>query len=84
MPKAVPMHGLVLWWDCPIVGFPKIDVSSIQDRHVSNASVGSEAKSSGKSSSSNVGKKEAFQKAWDEAHDMFREKMKKKEKQIIS
>jgi len=84
MPKAVPMHGLVLWWDSPIVGFPKIDVSSIQDRHVSNASVGSEAKSSGKSSSSNVGKKEAFQKAWDEAHDMFREKMKKKEKQIIS
>ena len=31
----------------------------------------------------NIAKKEAFQKAWDEAHEMFREKMKKKEKQAI-
>jgi len=82
MPKAVPMHGLVLWWDCPIIGFPKIDVSSIHDRNVSNLSLGSAANNTS-SSSSNVAKKEAFQKAWDEAHDMFREKMKKKEKQSI-
>ena len=31
----------------------------------------------------NIAKKEAFQKAWDEAHEMFREKMKKKEKQAV-
>lgn len=82
MPKAVPMHGLVLWWECPIVGFPKIDVSSIQDRKTSHRTLGSDAKSG----SNNDGgkKKEAFHKAWDEAHDLFREKMKKKEKQIIS
>ena len=73
LPKAVPMHGMVLWWDCPIVGYPKISVASIQDRQTSAA----------KSSSSNDEKKEAFQKAWAEAHDMFREKMKKKEKHII-
>ena len=73
LPKAVPMHGMVLWWDCPIVGFPKISVASIQDRQTLAA----------KSSSSNDEKKEAFQKAWAEAHDMFREKMKKKEKHIM-
>ncbi|KAL7448368.1 hypothetical protein ACHAWC_000570, partial [Mediolabrus comicus] len=73
LPKAVPMHGMVLWLDCPIVGYPKISVASMQDRQTSAA----------KSSSSNDEKKEAFQKAWAEAHDMFREKMKKKEKHII-
>jgi hypothetical protein len=83
MPKAVPMHGLVLWWDSPIVGFPKIDLSSIHQGDRQNVSdknsLGSEATKNSKS-----GNYEAFQKAWDEAHVMFREKMKKKEKQIIS
>ena len=81
MPKAVPMHGLVLWWDCPIISFPKIDVSSIQDRHMPTHSLGSEAKSG--SISKDTAKKEAFQKAWDEAHEMFREKIKKKEKKEV-
>ena len=85
MPKAVPMHGLVLWWECPIIGFPKIDVSSIQDRKVSSNGVGSGAKigNSNDDKINNITKKEAFQKAWDEAHEMFREKMKKKERQAV-
>ncbi|KAL7498923.1 hypothetical protein ACHAWT_010273 [Skeletonema menzelii] len=80
MTKAVPMQGLVLWWDCPIIGFPKIDVSSIKDRKVSSDAKSSSSKDD---NNSNIAKKEAFQKAWDEAHEMFREKMKKKEKQTI-
>ena len=88
MPKAVPMHGMVLWWDCPIVGFPEIDVTTIQERNISNRREDSEIKkgdgTNDNNTSVNIDKKEAFQKAWDEAHVMFREKMKKKEKQIIS
>ena len=46
--------------------------------------VGSDAKiGSSNLDKSNIAKKEAFQKAWDEAHEMFREKMKKKEKQAV-
>merc|ERR1712111_227520 len=30
MPKAVPMAGMFLWWDCPLVGYPEIDLSTIE------------------------------------------------------
>ncbi|KAL7527717.1 hypothetical protein ACHAXR_002091 [Thalassiosira sp. AJA248-18] len=78
MPKAVPMAGMVLWWDCPLVGYPQIDVSTIQERNLSK-----QTKGEGGVIQQTDEKKEAFQKAWDEAHTMFREKMKTKEKQSI-
>ena len=72
LPKAVPMAGLVLWWDRPLVGYPRIDVSTIRERR-------------GKGTAPQNGdeKKEAFQKAWEQAHVMFRDKMKTKEKEAI-
>ena len=80
MPKAVPMAGMVLWWDCPLIGYPQIDVSLIVDRNISKGG------KKGEDIAANTpqqGKKEAIQQAWDQAHEMFREKMKTKEKQVI-
>ena len=55
-------------------------MSSIQDRKVSRNSVGNDAKIGNINDDKNsIAKKEAFQKAWDETHTMFREKMMKKE-----
>mmetsp|Transcript_27352 Transcript_27352/g.57525 ORF Transcript_27352/g.57525 Transcript_27352/m.57525 type:complete len:402 (+) Transcript_27352:105-1310(+) len=97
LPKAVPMEGMVLWWDCPLTSFPKLDVGSIRDRNVNlakSSSVGSghAGLGYGKSAGGSNGdggdvsgnKKEAFQKAWEEAHAMFREKVKKKEVQYVN
>ena len=72
-PKAVPMVGLVLWWDCPLIGFPQIDVSNMQGRQSSK----------GDNMQQND-KKEAWKKAWDEAHVMFKEKVKTRVKQEIN
>ena len=74
LPKAVPMAGLVLWWDCPLIGYPKIDVSNIQGRQSSKADNNSQQND----------KKEAWKKAWDEAHVMFKEKVKTRVKQEIN
>ena len=65
------MAGLVLWWDCPLIGYPKIDVSNIQGRQGS------------KGDYSQQDKKEAWKKAWDEAHVMFKEKVKTRVKEEI-
>jgi len=91
MPKAVPMHGMVIWWDCPLIGYPQIDVSAIQERQnplLSANNTGGEARTSTtqqhqKQQTNKDAKKEAFQKAWEEAHVMFREKMKAKKKQEV-
>mmetsp|Transcript_37070 Transcript_37070/g.89403 ORF Transcript_37070/g.89403 Transcript_37070/m.89403 type:complete len:337 (+) Transcript_37070:160-1170(+) len=80
MPKAVPMAGMVLWWDRPLDGFPQIDVSMIDDRNPSRQTAGGEKEPAARSKDD---KKASFQKAWEEAHTMFREKMKTKEKQSI-
>ena len=77
MPKAVPMSGMVIWWDCPLVGYPKINVSAIQDRSKRGGGDINETTQQGM-------KKEAFQVAWEEAHKMFKEKMKTREKQEIN
>ena len=78
MPKAVPMSGMVIWWDCPLVGYPKINVSAIQDRSKrGGGDINDETTPQEK-------KKEAFQVAWEEAHKMFKEKMKTREKQEIN
>jgi len=73
LPKAVPMAGLVLWWDCPLIGFPQIDVSTIQGRQGSKGD-----------SMQQDDKKEAWKNAWDEAHVMFKEKVKTRVKQEIN
>mmetsp|Transcript_6257 Transcript_6257/g.13537 ORF Transcript_6257/g.13537 Transcript_6257/m.13537 type:complete len:363 (+) Transcript_6257:43-1131(+) len=80
MAKAVPMAGMVLWWDCPLVGYPTIDVSAIRERKNGHGTGGTGGSGDRKKED---GKKEAFQKAWEEAHVMFREKMKTKQKQSV-
>ncbi|KAL7472144.1 hypothetical protein ACHAXS_012459 [Conticribra weissflogii] len=95
LPKAVPMEGLVLWWDCPLTSLPKLDVGSIRHRNVNlmkrgidsgHAGMGYGKSGDGGSGKEDVSdnKKEAFEKAWEEAHAMFREKVKKKEVQYLS
>ncbi|KAL9178401.1 hypothetical protein ACHAXT_000048 [Thalassiosira profunda] len=64
MAKAVPMEGMVLWWDRPLVGYPATDITKIQG-------------ATGQS------KQEAWKKAWDEAHKLFREKAGSRAKQSI-
>jgi hypothetical protein len=91
LPKAVPMEGMIIWWERPLLGFPKIDVSSIQDRNNSmervmsveeyNASVDRKQSATTKGESST---KEAFAKAWKDAHEKFREKVKTREAQEIN
>lgn len=54
--KAVPMAGVVVWWDQILQHSPKIDVCSIRGRAKQSASV---------------------ENAWEEAHRMFKEKVKK-------
>ena len=76
MPKAVPMSGMVIWWDCPLIGYPKIDVSAINDRNKRGGG-------DDETTTQQEKKKEAFQVAWEEAHKMFKEKMKTREKQEI-
>lgn len=67
--KAVPMQGLTVWWSRPLIHFPEIDVvSGIEGRTSSN---------------SNKDKHDQWKQSWEEAHRMFKEKIKNKEKQII-
>jgi hypothetical protein len=89
--KAVPMEGMTIWWEHALLSLPKIDTSQIRertnpvdrvmtveeynesmDRHQSTSSTGDSAK------------REAFAKAWNEAHQMFREKVKTREKQEVN
>mmetsp|Transcript_24971 Transcript_24971/g.58939 ORF Transcript_24971/g.58939 Transcript_24971/m.58939 type:complete len:255 (+) Transcript_24971:253-1017(+) len=51
--KAVPMHGLSLWWRRPLQGVPEIDLAR--------------AKGSDEAASKD------FLKAWEQAHELFRE-----------
>ena len=64
--KAVPMYGMFLWWEQPLKHCPSIDVSNISDRR------------------NNIGISENKKKisVWEEAHSMFREKIKSKENKL--
>jgi hypothetical protein len=90
LPKAVPMEGMIIWWDCPLLNFPKINVSSIQERRNPERVMSVEeynASMDRKQSATDAGgesKKEAFAKAWNEAHQMFREKVKTREAKQIN
>lgn len=90
LPKAVPMEGMIIWWEHALEMLPKIDTSSIQERNNSVERVMSieeyNASMDKKQSSTPVeaSKKEAFAKAWNEAHQMFRERVKERDKQEIN
>ena len=86
--KAVPMEGMIVWWEHALLGLPKIDTSNIQERtnpvdgvmtvEEYNASMDKKQSAGG-----DAAKREAFAKAWDEAHRMFREKVKAREKEEV-
>jgi len=81
--KAVPMYGMYIWWDQLVVHGPKIDVSNIKDRRLnSNRNPSNEKEMNTETSNSNT-----LSSVWEEAHAMFREKMKhndsQKSRQII-
>merc|ERR1719491_1281820 len=61
--KAVPMAGLVLWWDRPLRGFPSIDVAAIGER----TAPGRTEEGRGAARRGDDGRKAAFQEAWDDA-----------------
>jgi len=89
LPKAVPMEGMVIWWEHALLSLPKIDTSMIQERsnacnRVMSIEEYNESMDKKKSSASgDESKKETFAKAWNEAHQMFREKVQAREKQEI-
>ena len=75
--KAVPMHGVVIWWNRPLLHFPEIDViQDIEGR-------GGKLKSDNSKRVPVLSDQDKMKKAWDEAHVMFREKMKNKGKRTI-
>jgi hypothetical protein len=65
--KAVPMQGVFIWWRRPLMHLPElVDVdSSTTSSSTAAATI-----------TTNNTQNEAFVKAWDEAHRMFREKKK--------
>ena len=58
--KAAPMAGVVIWWDRVLKHCPKIDLSGIEGRN--------------KKSSDGSGAR--MESAWEEAHRLFKEKVK--------
>ena len=58
--KAVPMAGVVIWWDCILKHCPKIDLCGIEGRN--------------KKSSNSSG--DGMESPWEEAHRLFKEKVK--------
>lgn len=71
--KALPMQGLTIWWNKPVIDYPEIDVVKDIDGRSRGEAVG------GKTSS----KQEQMKAAWDEAHRLFREKVKTRGKESI-
>ena len=70
--KALPMQGLTIWWSKPMVKYPEIDVvRDIQGRGNDN------------NRDDSTSKQEQMKAVWDEAHRLFREKVKKREKHTI-
>ena len=87
-PKAVPMEGMVIWWENALLGLPKIDTTNISERtnpvdKVMTVEEYNNSMDKKQTASPGDAKKEAFAKAWNEAHLMFREKVKAKEKQEV-
>lgn len=75
--KALPMQGLTIWWNKPFLGFPEIDVvNDIEDRDKKRNTNGCDQRTP-------IKNHEQMKTVWDEAHRMFREKVKNREKQSI-
>ncbi len=73
--KALPMQGLTIWWSKPMLNYPEIDVlKDIEGR----------GDQSGREGTTTQSKQEQMKATWDEAHRLFREKIKKREKQSIN
>jgi hypothetical protein len=71
--KALPMQGLTIWWNKPILGYPDIDViKDISDRVKKSNDNGEIAN-----------KDEEMKDVWDEAHRLFRERVKQREKYSV-
>ena len=67
--KALPMQGLTIWWDQPLLHFPKINLQNdIPERGMAKM----------KNNDNNSTK---MKQVWDEAHALFREKIKQKKEQ---
>uniref|UniRef100_A0A7R9WNR7 CS domain-containing protein n=1 Tax=Craspedostauros australis TaxID=1486917 RepID=A0A7R9WNR7_9STRA len=62
--KAVPMHGMFIWWKRPFLQFDEIDPRPSATDGKSDAS-------------GDTDRSKAFLQAWDEAHKQFREKERK-------
>lgn len=64
--KAVPMHGLSVWWRRPLMEFPELDLDQVKDTKTTQTTSGAATAS------------QEFRKTWEEAHKIFREEKKKK------
>ena len=70
--KAVPIQGLTIWWSRPFLHFPSIDVTTdIKGKDMSNRDDGQKTQH------------KQWKETWDEAHRLFRENIKHREKQLI-
>ncbi len=79
--KALPMQGLTIWWNKPFLGYPEIDVvKDIQDRDGKKTRNKDGNMNDNTTSAKNH---EEMKAVWDEAHRMFREKVKNRQKQSI-
>jgi hypothetical protein len=66
--KAVPMHGMFVWWRRPLLSFPEVDVPAASSSSTNN-------------NTSNTSQE--FSQAWEEAHRLFREKRASQPKQEV-
>lgn len=67
--KAVPMMGVTLWWKKPFVHFDDIDVVTGVEGRTNVGNDGSHH--------------HEWKKTWEDAHEMFKEQIKNRERQII-
>jgi hypothetical protein len=70
--KAVPMQGLTVWWSRPLLHFAEIDVLT-----------GVEGRAKTGNNNELSSKHNEWKRAWDEAHEMFKEKIKNREKNVV-
>jgi hypothetical protein len=98
LPKAVPMAGMTVWWDRPLVGRTAIDVSAIVERgggrgggggadgggvHPTTATATSTVTTAPHEDDDPGGGGGSFRVAWEEAHEAFRAKAKTRERMVI-
>lgn len=79
--KAVPMHGLFVWWRRPMMEFPELDLQQVKDDPTTTAAASSS--SAAGSTTTAPAAPQDFLKSWEEAHKIFREEKMKKKKIIV-